>query len=660
MDTINHIDCINQIKILCLDMINKANSGHPGMPLGCASIIYILWTKFLRFNYVNWINRDRFVLSNGHGCALLYSILFLFDYGISLNDLKSFRNLYNGTFINNKTTGHPERNLHNIVDVTTGPLGQGIANGVGMAISEKYIASKINKENYELINHQIYVMCGDGCIMEGVAYEAISLAGHLNLNNLIILYDDNSITIDGELNMSYSENTKARFEAMNWNTLIVENASEDLDGIESAIRMANKSDKPMIIFFKTKIGCGSINESTNKAHGTPLGEEDLKTMKLTAGFDPNKSFEIRDSVRQDFNKIKQTKKYEVWYALFNQYKVEYPKEYYFLTNLINNNFDYNLTNEFNVKMDDVISTRKISGAYLNFIDKRLDNILCGSADLAGSTCTFIDKAFSKEDYSGKYISYGIREHAMCAIANGISTYNIIPIVSTFLVFSGYALGAIRLSAISNHKVIYVFTHDSIAVGEDGITHQPIEQILILRSIPNLLVFRPADYNEVVGSYNYMFKHPGPSCICLTRQNITNMSITNKCGVKFGAYIIYETDNNINLIIMSTGSELHTCLEVIKKLEQINYSVRLVSIPCIELFEEQSLEYRNIILQKNIRKISVEAGSTMGWYKYADYCIGIDTFGASGKKDELLKYFKLDAESIYNNIVNNLVNNVVKN
>ena len=634
-----------------MDMINKANSGHPGMPLGCSSIIYILWTKFLRFNYTNWINRDRFVLSNGHGCTLLYSILYLFDYGITLNDLKCFRNLYNGIFINNKTTGHPERNLHNIVDVTTGPLGQGIANGIGMAISEKYLAKKINKQNYNLINHKIYVMCGDGCIMEGLSYEAISLAGHLNLNNLIILYDDNNITIDGKLNLSYSEDTKTRFEAMNWNTSVVENASENLNDIENAIKLANKSDKPIIIFFKTKIGHGSINECTNKCHGCPLKNEDLKNLKTNFGFDPDKSFEIKSSVRQHFNKIKNTKNYEDWYLMLNQYKTKYLEEYKFLTKLINNKFDYNFINEFNEKVVDKISTRKISGIYLNFLSNNLDNILCGSADLASSTCTFIDKYYSKNDYSGKYISYGIREHAMCGIANGISTYNIIPLVSTFLVFSTYCLASIRLSAISNHKIIFIFTHDSISIGEDGITHQPIEQLLILRSIPNLLVFRPADFNEVIGSYNYMLNHNGPSCICLTRQDITNLHTTNKSDIKYGAYIVYETNCNFSLIIIATGSELYTSLEVIKKLEEIGYSLRLVSMPCIELFEEQNIEYKNIILPKDKIKISVEAGCTIGWFKYANHCIGIDIFGASGKKDDLLKYFQLDIEGIYNRIIN---------
>lgn len=663
INDINHTACINQIKILSMDMISHANSGHPGMPLGCASIIYILWTKFLRFNYVNWVNRDRFVLSNGHGCAVLYSILFLLEYGITLDDLKNFRSLYNGTSINTKTTGHPERNLHNIVDVTTGPLGQGVANGVGMAISEKYIASKVNKPSYTLIDHKIYVMCGDGCIMEGIAYEAISLAGHLNLDNLVILYDDNNITIDGEVSLSYSENTKARFEAMNWNTIVVENSSENLSGIEDALGTANDSDKPVIIFFKTKIGYGTVNECSSKSHGTPLTENELRMLKIDLGFNPNKFFEIKNLTKQYFNIIKNTKKHEEWYGLLDQYKIYYPHEYYFLINLINNNFEYDIdhklyANTYNIEnMDDIISTRKISGSYLKILGKYYDNILCGSADLASSTCTFIDSYFSKDNYSGKYISYGIREHAMCAIANGISTYNIIPFVSTFLAFSTYGLGAIRLSAISNHKVIYIFTHDSLAIGEDGTTHQPVEHLLILRSIPNLLVFRPADYNEVLGSYNYMLKHKGPSCICLTRQDITNMSMTNRHNVKFGAYVVYETNSNINLIIISTGSEVYTSYLVIKKLEKFFYSVRLVSMPCVELFEKQSTDYKSIILHnknntKQVKTISVEIGSTMGWYKYADFCIGLDTFGASGKKNDLLRYFNLDVDGIYDTILNN--------
>ena len=645
------IKCVNQLKILSCDMIKNANSGHPGMPLGCASIIYVLWTKFLKFNYINWINRDRFILSNGHGCALLYSILYLFNYGITLDDLKNFRSLYNGNFINNKTTGHPERNLHNIVDVTTGPLGQGIANGIGMAISQKYLSAKVNKPNYNLIDYNVFVMCGDGCIMEGVAYEAISLAGHLNLNNLILLYDDNNITIDGELKLSYSEKTRRRFEAMNFNTFVVQNASENLIEIEDQINAAIKSNKPSIIFFKTNIGHGSINQNTNKVHGSPLSDEDLKTLKISLDFDPNKMFEVKQDIKRNFNQIKFNKKYENWYLLYNLYKQKYPNEYKFLSKIINNNNNINLFDSFDIEINKIISTRKLSGLILNYIDKKLDNILVGSADLAISTCTFIDKYFSQNDYSGKYISYGIREHAMCAIANGISSCNLIPFVSTFLVFSTYGLPAIRLSAISNHKVIYIFTHDSIALGEDGITHQPIENLFILRCIPNLLVFRPADFNEVIGSYDFMLKHNGPSCICLTRQDITNLDITNKNEVKNGAYIIYETNNDFNLIIISTGSEVSTCLEVIKKLEEIDISVRLVSMPCVELFEKQNIEYKNIILPNNKKIISVEAGCTIGWYKYTNLCIGIDTFGSSGKKDDLLKYFQLDVDGIYNQIIN---------
>lgn len=642
---------INQLKILSVDMINNAQSGHPGMPLGCAATIFILWTKFLRFNYVNWINRDRFILSNGHGCSILYSILYFFNYGITLNDLKNFRNLYNGCFINNKTTGHPERNLHNIVDVTTGPLGQGIANGVGMAIGEKYLASKINKEGFNLIDYKIYVMCGDGCLMEGVAYEAISLAGHLKLDNLIVLYDDNNITIDGNKNISYSENTKERFKAMNWNILEVENASENLEDIEKCLNLAQNSDKPIIIFLKTLIGHGSSNQNSNLIHGTPLNQEDLKLLKKNYGFNPEINFEIDQQVKKYFNQIKSHKIYPEWYILYNKYKLSYPIEYQFLSNLINNDFNLNLLEQFSETSGSKMSTRKASGLYLKFLNRNLENILVGSADLANSTCTFVDTSFTSDNYSGKFINFGIREHAMCSIANGISTCNLIPMVSTFLVFSTYCLAAIRLSCISNHKVIYIFTHDSIALGEDGITHQPIENLFILRSMPNLLVFRPADFNEVLGSYNYMINHNGPSCICLTRQDVLNLDQTNKYEVKFGGYIIYETNHNFELIIIATGSEVQTCMDVIKKLEEIEISCRLVSIPCVELFENQNIEYKNIILPCNKTIISVEAGCTIGWYKYAKYTIGIDSYGASGKKNDLLKYFQLDTEGIFNQIIN---------
>ena len=647
--------CINQLKVLSMDMIHHAQSGHPGVPLGCAAIIYILWTKFLKFNYINWINRDRFILSNGHGSSLLYGILYLFNYGLSLDDLKSFRNLYNSTFLNTKTTGHPERNLHNIVDVTTGPLGQGIANGVGMAISEKYLNTKINKENFSLIDHKIYVLCGDGCLMEGIAYEAISLAGHLKLNNLILLFDDNRISIDGSIDLTFSENMKLRFEAMNWNTIVVENASEDLEAIEQALLLSQDCLKPTIIFFKTIIGFGSTNQNTNKVHGNPLKIEDLNKLKKDLSFTPDLYFEIDYEVKKYFNQIRNQKVYPEWYLLLNQYKIEYPGDYLFLSQIMNNKYNNQIKLPSNIEIPTKVSTRQLSGKYLNIVNQQLDNILIGSADLGSSTCTLVDKYFNSTDYQGKYLAYGIREHAMAAIANGISTSNLIPIVSTFLVFSSYCLPAIRLSAISNHKVIYVFTHDSIALGEDGITHQPIEQLFILRSMPNLLVFRPADYNELVGCYEYMFQHTGPSCICLTRQDITNMDQTNKIEVSQGGYIIYETEANFEIIVLATGSELYTCYEVIKKLESnLDKKCRLVSIPCLELFEEQNIEYKNMILPKDKVIFSVEAGCTIGWYKYAQHCIGIDTYGASGKKDDLLKYFKLDVDGIYNQIINILI------
>lgn len=649
--------CINQIKSLSIDMIYNAKSGHPGVPLGSANIIYILFKKYMKFDYNNWINRSRFILSNGHACALLYSILFLFDYKINLNDLKNFRNIYINSELNNKTTGHPERSLSNIVDVTTGPLGQGIANGVGMAISEKYLSNKLNKENYNIINHKIFVLCGDGCIMEGISYESISLAGHLNLNNLILLYDDNNITLDGELNNSFSENIVERFKSMNWNTYIVNDASNDnsISDIEKSFDYALNSSKPTIIFFKTIIGKNSLYENTNKIHGNGLTENDYINLKKKINFPVDKLFYLDKNVINNFKllKIEKLKCSENWNKKINAYKDQYYDNYKFIQNLNNNKIDYNLNlylNNYNNKNNNSISTRKISGNILDYLSNNFNNIIFGSADVASSTCIPDKNIIKYNNFNNNYISFGTREHAMSAIANGISTYNLLPIISTFLVFSTYCLPSIRLSAISNHKVIYVFTHDSIAIGEDGITHQPTENLLILRSIPNLIMFRPSDENEVIGSYNYALNHNGPSCLCLTRQDIINNSFTNKDLVKYGAYIVYETNQTFDFIIISTGSELNIVYNVIKKLENFNFSFRIISAVSLDLFDIQNNDYKDNLLCKYKKKIiSIEAGSTLGWYKYANYCIGIDSFGQSGKKDDVLKYFELDFDGIYTKI-----------
>lgn len=588
---------INTLRILSIDMVEKANSGHPGMPLGCSPTMFILWCKIMKFEPY----RDRFILSNGHGCALLYSMLHLLGYDYTIDDLKNFRQL------NSKTPGHPEFNPLLGIEVSTGPLGQGIANGVGMAIAYK-------KNN---IPNHIFVMCGDGCIMEGITYESTSIAGHLCLNNLVILYDDNGITIDGKLDIAYSENTKNRFISMNWNVLEVLNGDTDLKDIYEKLNLSTNSDKPTIIFIKTTIGYAALNSGTSSTHGAPLGKENIKHIKRFFNFDENKSFVVDDDVKNYFTHFKKPTIYQY-----------------------NNDYTECIKELKTCKKDG--STREMSGMCLNIMANHIDNIIIGSADLSESNKTNINiKSISKTDYNNKIIHYGIREHAMAGIANGLSTCNILPIVSTFLVFITYCLASIRMSALSKHKVIYIFTHDSFLLGEDGPSHQPIESLTILRSIPNLLVFRPCVMNEVSGVYQYVLNHNGPSCIILTRQSVINIpnSIQN---IEKGAYIIYEPDN-IELIIISTGSEVSLSIEVAKILK----NTRVVSMVSCELFDIQNSEYKNALLPLNIKKISIEAGSTLGWYKYANYTYGIDTFGKSGNRTDLKEYFGFTSKHIIN-------------
>ena len=611
---------VNTLRILSVDMVEKANSGHPGMPLGCAPLIYVLFCKIMNYNSSDpeWLLRDRFVLSNGHGCALLYSILYLTGYNYTMEDLQSFRQLHS------KTPGHPEYNPLLGIETSTGPLGQGIANGVGMAIASK----KMNIEN------NIYVLCGDGCLMEGVSYEACSLAGHLGLNNLVLLYDDNGITIDGTTDITFTENVRERFTAFQWNVLEIENGDNDIDDIYNKISMARSSiTKPTIIFVKTTIGFGSHNSGTSSAHGTPLGKKNIIDLKKKFGFDSDKSFEIDDDVKKHFTNLKSSHilKYE---EMNNKYNTKHK------------NID-----EINLSIKDTVqkiseikngeksfATRDISNTFLNIISKNIENIIVGSADLAESNKTFIESDFIKRgSFSGKYLHYGIREHAMTSIANGISTYDIIPVVSTFLVFITYCLAPIRMAALSKHRVIYVFTHDSFLLGEDGPTHQPIESLSILRSIPNLLTIRPCDTNEVSGAYQVALENNGPTALILTRQSIPNIKNSCSNGLKSGGYTVYECDGIPELIIIATGSEVSLALDVIKEIGD-GLKIRLVSMPCCELFDKQDSEYKESILPKNITKISIEAGGTNLWYKYADYTYGIDRFGESGKMNDLKEYF----------------------
>jgi transketolase len=611
---------INTLRLLSIDMINNANSGHPGMPLGCAPTLYVLFCKIMNFNPNNPLlfNRDRFILSNGHGCALLYSLLHLLGYNYTLDDLKNFRQ------INSITHGHPEYNPNLGIEVTTGPLGQGIANGVGMAIASKKLG----------LNNKIYVMCGDGCLMEGISYESCSLAGHLKLNNLVLLYDDNGITIDGKTDITFTENTKKRFKSQDWDVLEVIDGDNDIEDIYNKLITTKDAINPTIILIKTTIGYGSLKSGTSACHGSPLGEYGTNELKKKFGFDPNKSFFIDDDIKHYFEMIKNHK------------------------TILNDTINKNTNNMQNIKLFENLTvlnkpyaTRELSNFCLNDIVNKIDNIIVGSADLAESTKTLINSMFiTKNNFSGKYLHYGIREHAMCGIANGIATYDILPIVSTFLVFINYCLASIRLSALSKHKVIYIFTHDSVFLGEDGPTHQPIESLTILRSIPNLLVFRPCNLNELCYSYKNALNYNGPSSLILSRQPLSNI-INDYNLINIGGYVIYDVISP-KVILVATGSEVCLAIEIAKELKY----VKVVSMYSLELFEKQY--NKNDILPNNIIKISLEAGLTFGWYKYVNYTYGIDEFGKCGKMDDIKKYYKFTKDDIIE-FIENKINTLTK-
>jgi len=621
---------INTLRLLSVDMVNSANSGHPGMPLGCAPSIFVLYCMIMKLHFEEplWDSRDRFILSNGHGCALLYSILYLMGYNYSKEDLQNFRQIHS------KTPGHPEYNKSLGIEVSTGPLGQGIANGVGMAISSK----KLN------INNTIYVMCGDGCLMEGISYEAASIAGHLQLNNLVILYDDNGITIDGKTDITFTENVRKRFEALQWNVLEVLDGNNDIQDIFDKLTLAKNSiNKPTILFIKTTIGYGSVAAGKSAIHGTPLGEKNTDLLKDFLKMDKDKSFFVDDDVKEYFDVLKQRNKEE--YILSEKNRIVN----------INNSIKINHVNKVledicNIKNEEKsYATRDSSNMVLRKVVELLPNVIVGSADLAESNKTLVTDPtifINKDNFNAKYLHYGIREHAMFAIANGISTYDIIPIVSTFLVFITYCLAPIRMAALSKHKVLYVFTHDSVFLGEDGPSHQPIESLTILRSIPNLVTIRPCDTTEVSGAYQIALKNEGPTALIFSRQVLPNIEKSSVENMKKGAYVVYEPEiedsREAELIIIATGSEVHLAIEVAKT---VDIKCRVVSMPCCELFDKQDTKYKENVLPKNIKKLSLEAGSTLGWYKYADYTYGIDTFGESAKINDIKEYFGFTLEKI---------------
>jgi len=640
-----HNDLANCIRFLSLDAVQKANSGHPGMPMGMADVATVLFKNFLRFNPKNpdWLNRDRFVLSAGHGSMLLYSLLYLTGYkSISLKSIKKFRQL------NSICAGHPEYHSKTGIETTTGPLGQGIANAVGFAIAEEILKRKLGKE---IINHKTYVLAGDGCLMEGISHEAMSLAGHLKLKNLVMLFDNNSISIDGPTSLAVSDNFKKRFESYGWEYILINGHNEK--EIFKALKKVQNAKKTTVISCKTKIGYGSPNKSgRSSSHGSPLGLDEIKLVRKVLNWS-HKPFQIPNKILDEWKKI--GKKGEL---LENKWNKIYKKKKKKIDKVLKNNFTKILKKEkqISIKENKSLATRKSSELTLNVLTDKNNTLIGGSADLAGSnnTKTKHHKIIKPGEFNGNYIHYGVREHAMSGIMNGLALHsNFIPYGGTFLIFSDYCKPSIRLSAMMQQRVIYVMTHDSIGLGEDGPTHQPIEQLSGLRSIPNLNVFRPADRVETIECWELALKNSKtPSVLSLTRQNLkpirTKYSNINKCS--FGAYEVLRTNKKINLTIFASGSEVNLAIETSHKLAKDKIYSKVISMPCQDLFDQQSESYKRKILAESKNKISIEAASTDCWRKYVGtdgLAFGIDAFGKSAPYNDIYKHFGLTATNIAN-------------
>ena len=644
---------INSIRFLSIDSINKANSGHPGLPMGAAPMAYTLWSKFLRISPQNptWENRDRFVLSAGHGSMLLYSLLHLFNYGLPLEELKNFRQF------DSKTPGHPEYGHTVGVETTTGPLGQGFANAVGMAIAERHLAGKFNTSKFDIVDHYTYVLAGDGDMMEGITYEAASLAGTLKLDKLVALYDDNKITIDGSTDISFSEDVKKRFEAMHWNVIVVKDGN-DAGLIRKAIIKAHKSKgKPTLIMVKTIIGFGSPNKAgTSKVHGSPLGKDEAMLTREALGWSDYSEFEIPEDVKDHFMRLskKKEKTFKEWQSKLVDYAKENPELYREWKRYHSNEISKELYEDESIfeTSSDSMATRASGGDILNKIAKYVPNIVGGSADLNESTKTYLkEKGDFLVDDMGANIFFGIREHAMGAIVNGIVLHGGLRAYgSTFLVFSDYMRTPIRLASLMNIPAMFIFTHDSIGVGEDGPTHQPIEHVSSLRMMPGLSVWRPADYMETGYSYVAAFeKTDGPSVMVLTRQNLPKLDGVNE-NVKKGGYILSKEEKATpDAILMGSGSEVSLLVEAKKVLKEKGLDVRVVSMPNMNVFEMQSKEYKEEVLPSNVEaRVSVEAGVTMPWYRYLGNkgtAIGIDTFGASAPIEKLMEHFGFSVDNV---------------
>jgi transketolase len=647
---------INTLRFLSVDAVQKANSGHPGMPMGCAPIAYLLYSKHLKHNPQNpkWINRDRFILSNGHGSMLLYSSLHLCGYDVSLDDIKNFRQW--GSI----TPGHPEYHLTPGVETTTGPLGQGFSNAVGMAIAESYLSSLFNKNDIKILDHYIYGICSDGDLMEGISHEAASIAGHLKLGKIIFFYDDNGITIDGSTSLAFSEDIAKRFDGYGWHVQTVDDVN-NLNALESALLTAQKeTNKPSIIITKTHIGFGSPNKQDSaSAHGSPLGEEEVKLSKKNLGWPEDKTFYVPGEVSEFFSSLKkQFISYEDdWNKLFKEYEKKYPEDAKLFSRVMNGDFGDEWKQKLPVFENDgkKLATRSASGRVLNAIAASLPTLIGGSADLAPSNDTYLKdySNFNSSERSGRNFHFGIREHGMAGILNGMTLYGgIIAYGGTFLIFSDYLRPAIRLGCLSGIRPIYVFTHDSIGLGEDGPTHQPVEHLAALRAIPKVVIIRPADANETAAAWKTAIEHKGsPVLLILTRQGlpvIDQKKYPSAENLSKGAYILKDSPSP-DLILMASGSEVSVSMNAAEILEKEKIKVRVVSFPSFELFEKQDDSYKELVLPANIKvRISVEAGVSQCWYKYLGECgepVSIEKFGASAPGKILMEKYGITADNV---------------
>ncbi|MED5430548.1 MAG: transketolase [Pseudomonadota bacterium] len=651
----NKKDLSNAIRFLSIDAVEKAKSGHPGAPMGMADVANVLWNNFLQHNpnNPNWINRDRFVLSNGHGSMLLYSLLHLTGYKLTIKDIKNFRQLHS------KTPGHPEHDITPGVETTTGPLGQGLANAVGMAMAEKILAGEFNKPKHEIINHYTYVFAGDGCLMEGISHEACSLAGTLGLNKLIVIYDMNGISIDGDIELWFTENIKKRFEAYNWNVI------DNVDGhnfekiTKSIVAAKRERNRPTIICAKTKIGFGSPNkEGTGSVHGAPLGQEEVNLTRKKLSW-PHKPFHIPNDIYKSWDFRKKGEHLEKkWNEKYTKYKKQFPKDSSELSRRLKNKLPNVLNKEVSKLINNKnkpMATRKSSQVVLESIGKHLPELVGGSADLKDSNLVYwsSSKAITKKNFSGKYIYYGVREFGMSAISNGLYLHGgFRPYASTFLIFSEYAKNAIRMSALMKLPIIYVFTHDSIGLGEDGPTHQAVEQLTSLRLIPGMDVWRPADLCETALAWKYsLMNKSGPSSIVLTRQSLPEIIRTSdqKQSISKGGYTIFENHKNPDVIMIATGSELNITIDAARKLSEEKIKVRVVSMPCADIFLKQDSKYREKVLPHNfVNILSVEAGVGDFWYQFigrSGSSLNMNSFGLSAPGSEAMEFFGFTKNNI---------------